>query len=62
MGGEVKFADKVKAVEKSLLERKKVAPKVQKDYGKTYNKKEAHESALRIIGAQTAKWKERNKK
>jgi hypothetical protein len=62
MGGKVKFEDKVKAVQKSLLKRKKVAPVVQKDYGKTYNKKEALESARRIIGAQTAKWEKRNKK
>jgi hypothetical protein len=62
MGGKVKFEDKVKAVQKSLLKRKKVAPVVQKDYGKTYNKKEALESAKRIIGAQTAKWEKRNKK
>jgi hypothetical protein len=62
MGGKVKFEDKVKAVQKSLLKRKKVAPVVQKDYGKTYNRKEALESAKRIIGAQTAKWEKRNKK
>ncbi len=34
-GGKVKFADKVKSVQESLLKRKKVSPKVQKDYGKT---------------------------
>jgi hypothetical protein len=62
MGGKVKFEDKVKEVQKSLLKRKKVAPVVQKDYGKTYNRKEALESAKRIIGAQTAKWEKRNKK
>ena len=61
-GGKVKFEDKVKEVQKSLLKRKKVAPVVQKDYGKTYNRKEALESAKRIIGAQTAKWEKRNKK
>ena len=55
MGGKVKFADKVKSVKKSLLERKKVSPKVQKDYGKTYSPKEAEESAKRIVGAMTAK-------
>lgn len=55
MGGKVKFADKVKSIKKSLLERKNVSPKVQKDYGKTYSPKEAEESAKRIVGAMTAK-------
>jgi hypothetical protein len=54
-GGEVKFADKVKSIQSSLLKRKKVSPKVQKDYGKTYNKAEAKEAATRITGAMTAK-------
>lgn len=56
-GGEVKFKDKVKSVKESLLKRKKVAKKVQKDYGKTYSPKEAEESAKRIVGAMTAKEK-----
>lgn len=60
-GGETTFMDKVKAVEKNLLKNKKVPAIVQKDYGKTYDKKEARESAMRIIGSQTAKWKSRNK-
>jgi hypothetical protein len=55
MGGKVKFDDKVKSIQASLLKRKKVAPSVQKDYGKTYNKAEAKESAKRIVGAMTAK-------
>jgi hypothetical protein len=55
MGGKVKFADKVKSIQSSLLKRKKVAPSVQKDYGKTYNKAEAKEAATRIVGAMTAK-------
>lgn len=55
MGGEVKFADKVKSIKSSLLKRKKVSPKVQKDYGKTYSPKEAEESAKRIVGAMRAK-------
>ena len=55
MGGKTKFADKVKSIQSSLLKRKKVAPSVQKDYGKTYNKSEAKESATRIVGAMTAK-------
>ena len=50
-GGKTTFNDKVKAISKSLLKRKKVSPKVQKDYGKTYNKKEAVDSAKRIAGA-----------
>jgi hypothetical protein len=53
----VNFSDKVKAIQKSLLKRKKVSPKVQKDYGKTYNKKEAQESAKRIAGAMRKKEK-----
>lgn len=55
MGGTTKFADKVKSIQSSLLKRKKVAPSVQKDYGKTYNKAEAKEAATRIVGAMTAK-------
>jgi hypothetical protein len=53
--GGVTFADKVKAVKSSLLKRKKVSPKVQKDYGKTYSPAEAEDSAKRIVGAMTAK-------
>ena len=55
-GGKVKFEDKVKAIKASLLKRKKVSPKVQKDYGKTYSPKEAEESAKRIAGALRAKY------
>jgi hypothetical protein len=57
MGGKVTFEDKVSSIKKSLLKRKKVSPKVQKDYGKTYNKKEALESAKRIAGAIKKKYK-----
>jgi hypothetical protein len=53
--GGVTFADKVKSVKSSLLKRKKVSPKVQKDYGKTYSPAEAEDSAKRIVGAMTAK-------
>lgn len=53
--GGVTFDDKVKSIKSSLLKRKKVSPKVQKDYGKTYSPKEAEESAKRIVGAMTAK-------
>jgi len=59
MGGKVKFSDKVKAVKASLLKTKKVSPKVQKDYGKTYSPKEAEQAAKRIVGSRTAKWNER---
>jgi hypothetical protein len=61
MGGKVKFADKVESVKKSLLERKKVSPKVQKDYGKTYSPKEAEESAKRIVGSMTSREKLKKK-
>jgi len=54
-GGTTTFNDKVKSIAKSLLKRKKVSPKVQKDYGKTYDKKEAVESAKRIAGAMIKK-------
>ena len=54
MGGKT-FEGKVKSIKKSLLDRKKVSPKVQKDYGKTYSPKEAEDSAKRIVGAMTAK-------
>lgn len=53
--GGITFDDKVKVIKSSLLKRKKVSPKVQKDYGKTYSPKEAEESARRIVGAMTAK-------
>ena len=61
MGGKVKFADKVKEVKASLLKRKKVSPKVQKDYGKTYSPKEAEQSAKRIVGAQVKKYEVKKK-
>jgi hypothetical protein len=54
-GGGVTFDEKVSSISKSLLKRKKVSPSVQKDYGKTYNKKEAIESAKRIAGKIRAK-------
>jgi len=50
-GGRTKFKDKVQSIKASLLKRKKVSPKVQKDYGKTYSPKEAEESATRIAGS-----------
>ena len=56
MGGKVTFDDKVSSIKKSLLKKKIVSPKVQKDYGKTYNNKEALESARRIAGSMKAKY------
>jgi hypothetical protein len=50
-GGKVTFKEKVSAIKKSLLKTKKVAPKVQKDYGKTYSKNEALLAAQRIAGS-----------
>ena len=55
MGGKVKFQDKVKAIKASLLKTKKVPKKVQKDYGKTYDAKEAEQAAKRIAGAMRKK-------
>lgn len=49
-GGEVKFTDKVKAISKSLIG-KKVPPKYKKQYGKTYDKKEAKLAGQRIAGS-----------
>ena len=53
-GGETTFQDKVDAIAKNL-EGKKVAKSVQKDYGKRYSKKEALDSARRIVGSMKAK-------
>jgi hypothetical protein len=61
MGGKVKFEDKVKSIKESLLKRKKVSPKVQKDYGKTYSPKEAEESAKRIAASQRMKYELKKK-
>jgi hypothetical protein len=61
MGGKVKFEDKVKAIKESLLKRKKVSPKVQKDYGNTYSPKEAEESAKRIAASQRLKYELKKK-
>jgi hypothetical protein len=51
MGGT--FAEGVKAIEKRLVGTK-VNPKYQKDYGKTYDKAEAHEAASKIKGKMRA--------
>jgi hypothetical protein len=51
-GGKVKFKDKVKSISENLKGRK-VPKKLQKEYGKTYDKKwERDESARRIAGSQ----------
>jgi hypothetical protein len=55
MGGKVKFKDKVASIQKKLLANKKVPKAVQKDYGKTFTKSEAKESAQRIVGAMVKK-------
>jgi hypothetical protein len=55
MGGKTTFKDKQIAIAKSLLKRKKVSPSVQKDYGKTYSKDEAIDSAKRIAGSMAKK-------
>jgi predicted nucleic-acid-binding Zn-ribbon protein len=55
MGGKTTFDDKVKAISESNMKRKKVSPSVQKDYGKTYSKDEAIDSAKRIVGAMRKK-------
>lgn len=49
------FKQKSAAIAKSLLEKKKVPKRLKKDYGKTYNKKEATIAANRITGAMRAK-------
>jgi hypothetical protein len=53
--GGVTFKEKVKSISSKLFKGKKVSPSVQKDYGKTYTRKEAKESAKRIAGAMRAK-------
>jgi len=60
--GKTTFNDKVKEIAKNLLKKKKVSPKVQKDYGKTYDKKEAVDSAKRIVGAMKKKAMAKNSK
>lgn len=45
-----KFNDKVKAISKRL-EGTKVPKKLEKDYGKTYDKKESVQAARRIVGS-----------
>jgi hypothetical protein len=56
-GGKVKFADKVKSIA-DRLDGTKVPKKLEKDYGKRYNRSEAEMAAKRIAGAQLKKLKE----
>lgn len=55
MGGAT-FSDKVKSISKRL-DKTKVPLKYRKEYGKYFDKKEATESAQRIVGAMTKKEK-----
>ena len=54
-GGKTTFNDKATAIAKNF-EGKKVEPKYQKEYGKTYNKAEAKEVGNKIAGSQKAKY------
>ena len=54
-GGKVSFAEKSRAIAKNF-EGKRVEPKYQKEYGKTYDKSEAKEVGNKIAGAQKAKY------
>lgn len=62
-GGKVKkrakFADKVDSIA-DRLDGQKVPKKLQKDYGKRYNRVEAEEAGRRIAGAQLKKLKEKS--
>ena len=51
----VRFADKVEAIADSL-EGKKVPSKLEKDYGKRYNREEAEQAGKRIAGSQLKKY------
>jgi hypothetical protein len=55
MGGTT-FQDKVDAIS-DRLEGEKVPKRLEKDYGKTYNKEESIEAAQRIAGAMRKKYK-----
>lgn len=54
MGGKVTFQDKVDAISRRL-EGKKVPPRLEKDYGKRYNKAESEMAARRIAGSMRKK-------
>jgi hypothetical protein len=54
-GGKTTFKEKATAIAKNF-EGKKVKPKYQKEYGKTYDKTEAKEVGNKIAGSQKAKY------
>jgi hypothetical protein len=54
-GGSTTFKEKATAIAKNF-EGKKVEPKYQKEYGKTYDKAEAKEVGNKIAGSQKAKY------
>jgi hypothetical protein len=54
-GGKTNFKEKATAIAKNF-EGKKVKPKYQKEYGKTYDKAEAKEVGNKIAGSQKAKY------
>jgi hypothetical protein len=54
-GGTTTFNDKATAIAKNF-EGKKVKPKYQKEFGKTYDKAEAKEVGKRVAGSQKAKY------
>jgi adenylate kinase family enzyme len=54
-GGKTTFKEKATAIAKNF-EGKKVKPKYQKEYGKTYDKAEAKEVGNKIAGSQKAKY------
>lgn len=55
VGGKTTFKEKATAIAKKF-EGKKVEPKYQKEYGKTYDKAEAKEVGNKIAGSQKAKY------
>jgi ribosomal protein S16 len=60
-GGKTTFKQKATAIAKNF-EGKKVEPKYQKEYGKTYDKAEAKEVGNKIAGSQKAKYDSKMKK
>jgi hypothetical protein len=59
-GGKVTFKEKSKAIAKKFVG-KAVEPKYQKEYGKTYDKKEAEEVGNKIAGSMKAKYEKAEK-
>jgi hypothetical protein len=59
-GGKVTFEEKSKAIAKKFVG-KAVEPKYQKEYGKTYDKKEAKEVGNKIAGSMKAKYEKAEK-